>query len=144
MLFKNLVDILLAYKSSMTAGGAGAMGQLAISENMKMLPVLILGLLKNVRFCHCSEYADAQLRAGWYPPECPDTSRHQGVRTSSAHVSALSTPYALHLPDVLLAAQHARRGMTDSYGFALLADLDLGWHCWARGHYPPSPASAVF
>ncbi|KIY62915.1 protein transporter SEC24 [Cylindrobasidium torrendii FP15055 ss-10] len=48
MLFKNLVDILLAYKSSMTAGGAGAMGQLAISENMKMLPVLILGLLKNV------------------------------------------------------------------------------------------------
>ena len=48
---QKLVDIMIAYKSSMTAGGAGAMAQLAISENMKMLPLLILGLLKNVGFC---------------------------------------------------------------------------------------------
>ncbi|KAG7448674.1 CPII coat sec24 protein [Guyanagaster necrorhizus] len=47
-LYQRLVEILIAYKSSMTAGGAGASAQLAISENMKMLPVLILGLLKNV------------------------------------------------------------------------------------------------
>ncbi|KAF9019675.1 hypothetical protein BDZ89DRAFT_309107 [Hymenopellis radicata] len=46
--YQKLVDILIAYRSSMTAGGAGANAQLAISENMKMLPVLILGLLKNV------------------------------------------------------------------------------------------------
>jgi protein transport protein SEC24 len=46
---KSLVDILLAYKTSMTSGGAGASAQLAISENLKMLPVLVLGLLKNVR-----------------------------------------------------------------------------------------------
>ncbi|KAF9018039.1 CPII coat sec24 protein [Hymenopellis radicata] len=46
--YQKLVDILIAYRSSMTAGGAGASAQLAISENMKMLPVLILGLLKNV------------------------------------------------------------------------------------------------
>ncbi|RXW14906.1 hypothetical protein EST38_g10948 [Candolleomyces aberdarensis] len=45
---KSLVDILLAYKTSMTSGGAGASAQLAISENLKMLPVLVLGLLKNV------------------------------------------------------------------------------------------------
>jgi protein transport protein SEC24 len=32
----------------MTAAGAGASAQLAISENLKMLPVLVLGLLKNV------------------------------------------------------------------------------------------------
>jgi len=38
----------------MTAGGAGASAQLAISENMKMLPVLVLALLKNVSFC-CRE-----------------------------------------------------------------------------------------
>lgn len=31
----------------MTAGGAGAGAQLALSDNMKMLPVLMLGLLKN-------------------------------------------------------------------------------------------------
>ncbi|KAJ3529818.1 hypothetical protein NMY22_g8837 [Coprinellus aureogranulatus] len=45
---KSLIDILVAYKTSMTSGGAGASAQLAISENMKMLPVLVLGLLKNV------------------------------------------------------------------------------------------------
>ncbi|KAL1704200.1 Sec23/Sec24 trunk domain-containing protein [Schizophyllum commune] len=47
-LFQRLVDILVAYRNSMTAGGAGASSQLAIAENMKMLPVLVLGLLKNV------------------------------------------------------------------------------------------------
>ncbi|KAL9710273.1 COPII subunit [Leucoagaricus gongylophorus] len=45
---QRLVDILVAYRTSMTAGGAGASAQLAISENMKMLPVLVLGLLKSV------------------------------------------------------------------------------------------------
>ncbi|PFH49924.1 hypothetical protein AMATHDRAFT_146483 [Amanita thiersii Skay4041] len=46
--FQRLVDILIAYKSSMTSAGAGASAQLAISDNLKMLPVLVLGLLKNV------------------------------------------------------------------------------------------------
>ncbi|KAI0074462.1 protein transporter SEC24 [Panus rudis PR-1116 ss-1] len=46
--FNKMVEILTAYKASMTAAGAGASAQLAISENMKMLPVLVLGLLKNV------------------------------------------------------------------------------------------------
>lgn len=46
--FQKLVEILIAYKTSMTSGGAGASAQLAISENLKMLPVLVLGLLKNV------------------------------------------------------------------------------------------------
>ncbi|KAH8103085.1 protein transporter SEC24 [Cristinia sonorae] len=47
-LFNKLVEILQAYKASMTAAGAGASAQLAVSDNLKMLPVLILGLLKNV------------------------------------------------------------------------------------------------
>ncbi|KAF8629024.1 hypothetical protein AX15_003599 [Amanita polypyramis BW_CC] len=47
-LFQRLVDIFVAYKGSMTAAGAGASAQLAISDNLKMLPVLVLGLLKNV------------------------------------------------------------------------------------------------
>ncbi|KAI0631186.1 protein transporter SEC24 [Trametes polyzona] len=46
--FNKMVEILSAYKASMTAAGAGASAQLAISENLKMLPVLLLGLLKNV------------------------------------------------------------------------------------------------
>ncbi|KAI1794435.1 protein transporter SEC24 [Ganoderma leucocontextum] len=46
--FNKMVEILQAYKASMTAAGAGASAQLAISENLKMLAVLTLGLLKNV------------------------------------------------------------------------------------------------
>ncbi|KAJ7702779.1 hypothetical protein B0H17DRAFT_1327154 [Mycena rosella] len=45
--FKKLVDIFITCKSSMTAAGAGASAQLALAENLKMLPVLVLGLLKN-------------------------------------------------------------------------------------------------
>ena len=53
-LSSKMVEILQAYKQSMTAGGAGANAQLAISDNLKMLPVLVLGLLKNVsRFLRC-------------------------------------------------------------------------------------------
>ena len=48
--FNKMVEIMSAYKASMTAGGAGASAQLAISDNLKMLPVLVLGLLKNVRW----------------------------------------------------------------------------------------------
>ncbi|KAF8879667.1 Sec23/Sec24 trunk domain-containing protein [Gymnopilus junonius] len=47
-IIQKLVDILVSYKTSMTSSGAGASAQLAISDNMKMLPVLVLGLLKNV------------------------------------------------------------------------------------------------
>ena len=49
-IFQKLVELLVSYKTSMTSSGAGASAQLAISDNMKMLPVLVLGLLKNVRF----------------------------------------------------------------------------------------------
>lgn len=44
-----MVEILTTYKSSMTAAGSAASAQLAICENLRMLPVLLLGLLKNVR-----------------------------------------------------------------------------------------------
>ncbi|KAG8720549.1 COPII subunit [Ceratobasidium sp. 394] len=43
-----LVDILGTYKSTMTAAGSGASAQLAVSDNMKFLPLLCLGLLKHV------------------------------------------------------------------------------------------------
>jgi protein transport protein SEC24 len=46
--FGKTAEILTAYKTSMTAGGAGASSQLAIPENLRMLPVLMLALLKTV------------------------------------------------------------------------------------------------
>jgi protein transport protein SEC24 len=44
-----LTDILSTYKNTMTAAGGGASAQLAICENLRMLPLLALGLLKHVR-----------------------------------------------------------------------------------------------
>lgn len=55
---QRLVEILSSYKSSMTSAGAGANAQLAISENLRMLPVLVLGLLKNVSWSHCLVTSD--------------------------------------------------------------------------------------
>jgi protein transport protein SEC24 len=49
-LTNKLVDILTTYKNTMTSSGGGASAALAISENLKMLPVLILGLLKHVSY----------------------------------------------------------------------------------------------
>ena len=43
-----LVDILSTYKATMTSTGAGASPQLAVSDNLKHLPLLLLGLLKHV------------------------------------------------------------------------------------------------
>ena len=59
-LYSRTVEILTAYKSSMTAAGSGASAQLALCENMKMLPVLILGLVKNVRsfYLHLAGFGD--------------------------------------------------------------------------------------
>jgi hypothetical protein len=43
-----VVEILGAYKASMTAGGAAAASQLGIPDNMRMFPVLMLAILKSV------------------------------------------------------------------------------------------------
>lgn len=107
-LFNKMVEILSAYKASMTAAGAGASAQLAISENLKMLPVLVLGLLKNVSVYTGTDQefvSDSSL--GRYQTKCPDSSRSQGVRSSSLDLSSIPTPHAIHIPFVLLSAQHA-------------------------------------
>jgi protein transport protein SEC24 len=62
------VELLNAYKASMTAGGAAAASQLAIADNMRMLPVLMLAILKSVAVRQSSQipldlraYAQAML-----------------------------------------------------------------------------------
>lgn len=47
-LTNKLVDILGVYKSTMTSSGVGASAALAILENLQMLPLLTLGLLKHL------------------------------------------------------------------------------------------------
>lgn len=43
-----MVDILGAYKATMTSSASGPSPQLVISDNMKYLPLMMLGLLKHV------------------------------------------------------------------------------------------------
>jgi protein transport protein SEC24 len=54
-LLSKVVDILNAYKASMTAGGAAASSQLAIADNLRMFPVLMLAILKSVAIRQSSQ-----------------------------------------------------------------------------------------
>jgi protein transport protein SEC24 len=73
--FQKLVELLVSYKTSMTSSGAGASAQLAISDNLKMLPVLVLGLLKNVGFVmHDLVSTLINPFPGWHSTKCTDTS----------------------------------------------------------------------
>ena len=73
--FQKLVELLVSYKTSMTSSGAGASAQLAISDNLKMLPVLVLGLLKNVSFVMRGLVSTlANSFPGWNSTKCTDPS----------------------------------------------------------------------
>ncbi|EJD51234.1 hypothetical protein AURDEDRAFT_111848 [Auricularia subglabra TFB-10046 SS5] len=54
---KTVIDILSAYKSNMTSGGAGAAVGLAIPANMQMFPLLALGLSKHVALRQSNQIA---------------------------------------------------------------------------------------
>lgn len=45
---KQLIDMLSAYKAATQAGGSGASTSLAVPHNLRFLPLLVLGLIKNV------------------------------------------------------------------------------------------------
>lgn len=52
---QKLVDLLTGYKNSIMTAGASASAQLAITDNMKSLPLLVLGLIKNVAIRQSSQ-----------------------------------------------------------------------------------------
>lgn len=94
-----LVEILTTYKSSMTAAGAGASAQVAICENLKMLPVLLLGLLKNVRdeLNRCLLLLSSH-PLGWNSSKCSDPSRSACLCAIPLNLDAFSTTGTLYLP----------------------------------------------
>jgi protein transport protein SEC24 len=103
---QKVVDMLQSYKANLTAAGAGASAQLATSENLKMLPVLTLGLLKNVSSPPFTQRKISMLThvIGWYSPKCPDSSRSSCIRPGSSDFSAFATLDPLHPSYVLLLA----------------------------------------
>jgi protein transport protein SEC24 len=112
-----LVDILGTYKATMTSAGSGASPQLVIADNMKFLPLLMLGLLKNVSlfplqlvFPEESNSSDARTRRpDWFTTQHDDTFRRTILRSSTAHDSPFPTSRSLPSPSFLLTPQHAER-----------------------------------
>ncbi len=148
--FNKMVEILQAYKSSMTAAGAGASAQLAISENLKILPVLVLGLLKNVRTClfivNMARIADPGWLSGWDQAKRPNPARSQGVRAVPPYHAPPATPHSVPLPHVLLVAQHATRGETlvyhCCYDVLIISLMYIVRYRWgARNHHASAPSS---
>jgi len=116
-----LVDILGTYKATMTSSGSGASPQLVVAENMKFLPLLMLGLLKNVRRLSSSRphsfflhpVADAPLSASLadrHPAQHDDPVRRASLRSGPSHDPAVAAPHPVPAPCLLLAPQHAQRG----------------------------------
>ena len=109
-----MVEILTTYKSSMTAAGAGASAQLSVSENLKMLPVLLLGLLKNVRLIFTIwlplQSPIYMFLIGRNPAKRSNSSGPEGVRTGSFNITSSPASGPVHLPELLFFAQHATRG----------------------------------
>ena len=93
-LYSRMVEILTAYKSSMTAAGSGASAQLALCENMKMLPVLVLGLVKNVR----SFYFDPVKVWRLTPVLFFGVGRNQAERTNTSRPQGLCSGVVDHPP----------------------------------------------
>ncbi|KAG8851385.1 COPII subunit [Tulasnella sp. 330] len=61
-LTNKMIDILTVYKNTMTASGGGASAALSLAENMKFLPILVLGVLKHVGI-RASSQIPSDLRA---------------------------------------------------------------------------------
>ena len=112
-----LVDVLGTYKATMTSAGSGASPQLVIAENMKFLPLLMLGLLKNVRnpFFFASSFLRLRLTTtrvtiDWSTKQHDDSFRREILRSSTPHYPSFSTFDPVPSPRLLLSTQHAERG----------------------------------
>lgn len=110
-----LVDILGTYKANMTQNGSGNSPKLDIAKNMKFLPLLMLGLLKQVS--HCLNLIDclplltlAFLGTDWNSSKHFHPLRSSSLCSSPPVYSSFPTSHSLHPPCLLFFTQHAKRG----------------------------------
>jgi hypothetical protein len=112
-ILNKLVDILGTYKATMTSSGSGASPQLVISNNMKFLPLLLLGLLKHVRSAVIQAsftFTDYFLsRVGWITPKFYDTFRSSSVRSSTSYHPSIPTASTVSASNLLFSARYAKR-----------------------------------
>lgn len=119
----------------MTAAGSGASAQIAVSENLKFLPLLCLGLLKHVsnasKIYALETVIDSCIVIGWAKAECADSTGSEGVCAGVADDATVAAVDGVYPSWVLLVTQHASRGelyiILHSKAFGLTGFI-LVWH----------------
>ena len=102
-----IIELLQTYKKELGGGNIGG-GGLQFPINMRALPILFLGLMKNVS---CSRYlvVTSLTETAWTSQVGPNTDRSPLECPVSSLDTATAAPHPIHLsPDVQL-ARHARQ-----------------------------------
>lgn len=116
------VDILGVYKTHLTASSSGATPNIQISDNLKLMPLLTLGMLKHVSNSMVSHQISRSLKGvlpvltllyfwrttGGTPRRVSDSIRSSVICYASVLNFAVPMLDPIYTPKVLFAAQHAR------------------------------------
>jgi protein transport protein SEC24 len=109
-----IIELLQTYKKELGGGNMGG-GGLQFPANLRGLPMLFLGLMKNVSTCSISLIHPALTSFVARPPQvCTDPYRPPLCRALPPLYPSPSSAYAIHLPPPLLFARHARRRWSPS------------------------------
>ena len=104
-----IIELLQTYKKELGGGNMGG-GGLQFPANLRGLPMLFLGLMKNVSICSILFIHPALTHFLAWPPQVrTDPYRPPFRRALPPLHPPPSSAYAIHLPPPLLFARHARR-----------------------------------
>lgn len=109
-----VVDLLGVYKTHILGSGSGSTPQLTVSDNLKLLPALTLGLLKHVSPGNPISYelgilglSVTNFAIGRFAPKLTDTYRSAIKCHESFEDYASAIAYTVHISYLILFAQYA-------------------------------------
>lgn len=105
-----LVELLQTYRKELAGGNMGG-GGMPFPANLRCLPILFLGLMKNVsmyRIKISQGVHDNGFCVDWSAKISTNPKRHAFGRTLSTLNLAASTTNTVHLPEILFFARYAR------------------------------------
>lgn len=104
-----IIELLQTYKKELGGGNMGG-GGLQFPANLRAMPMLFLGLMKNVSLAiTILKSSFTNVPPAWPPQICPDPHRSPLRRTLPSLYPPSASTDAVHLPSPLLFARHARR-----------------------------------
>lgn len=103
-----IIELLQTYKKELGGGNMGAGLQFPV--NLRGLPILFLGLIKNVSCMHNHTYQGPQLTfIAWSSQVCSDPQRPPLRCAVPPFDTPLASPHSVHLSSSVLIARHARQ-----------------------------------